>query len=88
MRTLYSKIAMRITAGYIVVIVILLIISRLKSDAEGQLFDELVIGFPWILALMNNSSAWNTALFVMLNSLSVYVVALFFRRFSYGRRRG
>jgi hypothetical protein len=88
MRTLYSKIAMRITAGYIVVIFVLLIISRLKSDAEGQPFDDLVIGFPWILALMNSSSTWDTAIFVILNSLTVYLVALFFRRFIYGRRCG
>jgi hypothetical protein len=79
---------MRITAGYIAVIVVLLIVSRVKSDGEGQIFDDLVIGFPWILALMNSSSTWDTALFVILNSLTVYLVALFFRRFIYADKDG
>jgi hypothetical protein len=79
MRTLYSKIAMRITTVYVVLIVVLLIISNVRSDLEGRIFDYLVIGFPWFLVIMNDS-IWGTALFVILNSLTVYVVALFFCR--------
>ena len=77
MRTLYSKIPMRITAGYVVLIGVLLIISNVRSDSEGRLFDYLVIGFPWVLVL-KNESIWGTALFVILNSLTVYLVALIF----------
>ena len=78
MRTLYNEIAMRITVGYVVVIVVLLIISNVRSDSEGRIFDYLVIGFPWILALMNSSSIWDPAVFVILNSLTVYLLALIF----------
>jgi hypothetical protein len=78
MRTLYNEIAMRIKVGYVVVIVVLLIISNVRSDSEGRIFDYLVIGFPWILALMNSSSIWDPALFVILNSLTVYLLALIF----------
>jgi len=78
MRTLYNEIAMRITVGYVVVIVVLLIISNVRSDSEGGIFDYLVIGFPWILALMNSSSIWDPAVFVILNSLTVYLLALIF----------
>ena len=77
MRTLYSETPMRITAGYVVLIVVLLIISNVRSDSEGRIFDYLVIGFPWVLAVMNDS-IWGTALFVTLNSLTVYLVALIF----------
>jgi hypothetical protein len=76
-RTLYNKIPMKITAGYIVLIVVLLIISNAESDLEGRIFDYLVIGFPWVLIVMNDS-IWGTALFVILNSLTVYLVALIF----------
>ena len=60
-----------------VLIGVLLIISNVRSDSEGRLFDYLVIGFPWVLVL-KNESIWGTALFVILNSLTVYLVALIF----------
>jgi hypothetical protein len=77
MRTLYNKTPMKITVGYFVLIVVLLIISNVWSEPEGQPFDYLVIGFPWVLAVMNDS-IWGTALFVILNSLTVYFVTLIF----------
>jgi hypothetical protein len=77
MRTLYNKAPMRIIVGYIVLIVMMLIISNVWSEPEGRPFDYLVIGFPWVLVVMNDS-IWGTALFVTLNSLTVYLVALIF----------
>jgi hypothetical protein len=77
MRTLYSKIPMRITAGYVVLIGVLLIISNVWSDSEGRIFGYLVIDFPWVLVL-KNESIWGTALFVILTSLTVYLVAIIF----------
>jgi len=77
MRTLYNKAPMRIIVGYIVLIVMMLIISNVWSEPEGRPFDYLVIGFPWVLVVMNDS-IWGTALFVILNSLTVYLVALIF----------
>ena len=77
MRTLYNKTPMKITVGYIVLVVVLLVISNVRSEPEGRPFDYLVIGFPWVLAVMNDS-IWGTALFVTLNSLTVYLVALIF----------
>jgi hypothetical protein len=77
MRTLYNKTPMRITVGYIVLIVVLLTISNVGSDLEGRAFDYLIIGFPWVLVL-SNESLWGTALFVILNSLTVYLVTLIF----------
>ncbi len=77
MRTLCNKTPMRITVGYVVLIVVLLIISNVAADSEGRLFDYLVIGFPWVLVVMN-TSIWGTALFVTLDSLTVYLVALIF----------
>jgi hypothetical protein len=76
-RTLYNKTPMRITVGYVVLIVVLLIISNVGSDSEGRLFGYLVVGFPWVLVVMNDSIR-GTALFVTLNSLTVYLVALIF----------
>jgi hypothetical protein len=77
MRTLYNKTPIKITVGYFVLIVALLIISNVGSDSEGRLFDYLVIGFPWVLVVMKDS-IWGTTLFVTLNSLTVYLVALIF----------
>jgi L-asparagine transporter-like permease len=77
MRTLYHKIPMRITAGYVVLIVVLLIISYAESESEGRPFDYLVLGFPWALVVMNDSIL-GTALVVILNSLTVYFVTLIF----------
>ena len=77
MRTLYNKTPMKITIGYSVLIVVLLIISNVWSEPEGRPFDYLVIGFPWVLVVMN-ASIWGTALFTVLNSLTVYFVALIF----------
>jgi hypothetical protein len=68
---------MKITVGYFVLIVALLIISNVRADPEGRLFDYLVIGFPWVL-LLTKESIWGTALFVILNSLTVYLLALIF----------
>jgi hypothetical protein len=73
--TLYNKTPMRITVGYVVLIAVMLIISNLAADSEGRLFDYLVIGFPWVLVVMNDN-IWGTALFVILNSLTVYFVTL------------
>ena len=75
MHTLYNKTPMKITVGYIVLIVVLLVISTVGSDPEGRPWDYLVIGFPWVLVVMNDS-IWGAALFVTLNSLTVYLVAL------------
>jgi hypothetical protein len=77
MRTLYNKAPMRIIVGYIVLIVMMLIISNVWSEPEGRPFDYLVIGFPWVLVVMNDS-IWGTALFVTLNSLTVYLGVLIF----------
>jgi len=55
MRRLYNKTPMKITVGYVVLIVLLLIISNVGSDSESRLFDYLVIGFPWIVVVMNDS---------------------------------
>lgn len=43
----------------------------------GQPFDDLVIGFPWVLAIQSDST-WGTALLVFLNVLSLYFVTLIF----------
>jgi hypothetical protein len=77
MRTLYNKTPMKITVDYFVLVVVLLIISNVSSDLEGRLFDYLVRGFPWVLAVMNDSK-WGAALFIFLNSLTLYLVALMF----------
>jgi energy-coupling factor transporter transmembrane protein EcfT len=77
MRTLYHKTPMKITVGYIALVVVLLIISNVKSDSEGRIFDYLIIGFPWF-RVVGNDSIGGTALFLILNSLSVYLVALIF----------
>jgi hypothetical protein len=77
MRTLYNKTPMKIAVGYFVLIVVLLIISNVWSEPEGRPFDYLVIGFPWVLVVMNDS-IWGAALFTVLNSLTVYLVALIF----------
>jgi hypothetical protein len=78
MRTLYNKTPMKIVIGYFVLVIVLLIITNVRSEPEGRPFSYLVIGFPWFLAVMNDDSIWGTALFVILNSLSVYLVALIF----------
>jgi hypothetical protein len=77
MRTLYNKTPMKITVGYFVLIVVLLIISNVWSEPEGRPFDYLVIGFPCVLVVVNDS-IWGAALFIVLNSLTVYLVALIF----------
>jgi hypothetical protein len=77
MQTIYSKRAARIAGGYVILIVVLLVISGMVSDSEGRIFDYLVIGFPWFWVVMNDS-IWGTLLFVTLNSLTVYFVALLF----------
>jgi hypothetical protein len=77
MQTIYSKTASAITGGHIVLIVVLLVVSGIVSDSEGRIFDYLVIGFPWFW-VVGNDSIWGTVLFVILNSLTVYFVALLF----------
>jgi hypothetical protein len=77
MRTLYNKTPMKIAIGYFVLIVVLLIITNVRSEPEGRPFAYLIIGLPWILAAMSEC-IWGTALFVILNSLTVYLVALIF----------
>jgi len=66
---------MKIAAGYTILVVVLLIISNAESDSEGRIVGYLVIGFPWALVVMNDSIL-GTALVVVLNSLTVYFVAL------------
>jgi hypothetical protein len=77
MQTIYRKTAARIAGGYVILIVVLLVVSGMVSDSEGRIFDYLVIGFPWFWVVMNDS-IWGTLLFVTLNSLTVYFVALLF----------
>jgi hypothetical protein len=77
MHTLYNKTPMKIAVGYFVLIVVLLIISNVWSEPEGRPFDYLVVGFPWALVVMNDT-IWGAALFTVLNSLTVYLVALIF----------
>ncbi|MFZ3332602.1 MAG: hypothetical protein WA197_18340 [Candidatus Acidiferrales bacterium] len=75
MRTLFNQTAFKLTLGYVVLVVILLIVTCYTSDSEGRIFDYFVIGFPWILNTQNDS-VLGTALFVILDSLSVYTLTL------------
>jgi hypothetical protein len=64
MRTLFNKTAAKVTGGYVVLVVLLLIVSAITSDSEGRIFDYFVIGFHWFL-VVENDSIWGTALFVV-----------------------
>ncbi|HXN98704.1 MAG TPA: hypothetical protein VN881_06485 [Candidatus Acidoferrales bacterium] len=77
MRTFFNRTALKVTIGYIALIVILLVVSRRVSDGEGQIYDLVVIGFPWFLFIQNDS-LWAIVLVVMLNALTVYAIIRLF----------
>src|ERR1700677_331588 len=72
----YNKTAMKVTVGYVVVIVGMLIWAAFSEDGEGQAWSHLFLGFPWVI--VTDDSPLGILLFVTLNAASLYLLALIF----------
>jgi hypothetical protein len=76
MRSLYNKTAMKVTVGYVIVIVGLLIWSAYTSESEGQALDQFILGYPWVMVTGGNANG--VMLFVALNAISLYFLILIY----------
>jgi hypothetical protein len=75
---LFSRTALLVALAYAAIIGFLLILVWRNSDAEGQVYALLFLGFPWVLALFPlRSNSWALyVLAVLLNIATVYILAL------------